>query len=274
MGKAKRILAVCSQSDQLDELIAKCGELAGRYSAGVTLLYVKEENLFELPLFRESDGSMESIHERLNRKVRESGHEDWAVLAFENDLVDHARLEASREESFLIVSDDHEELDELVAATGRATLRLKRGGTHRYGNVLIALDSAYSSEAGLDFVLDFAGEAEFRCYLDYQLILSMSDPSMDPVVGAMTPEVMMSEESEVIEIRKEAFEKLCKTKDLPGTFELGEHGLVEDILDRLKTGKPDLLAIVAEDRDTLMAEAARDLVWRSPCDVLLRYNRQ
>ena len=101
----------------------------------------------------------------------------------------------------------------------------------------------------------------------------MADPSLDPVVGAMTPDVLMSEESEVIEIRKEAFENLCKEKGLPGTFELGEHGLVEDLLDRVKAEGPDLLAVVAEDRDTLMAEAARDLIRLSPCDVLLCYNR-
>ena len=169
MNREKRILAVCSRSGQLDALIAKCAELAERYGAGVTLLYVREENLFELPLFRESDGSMESVRESLLRKVRESGHEEWAVLTFENDLIDHARLEASREHSFLIVSDDHEELGELTAATGIAILRLKEGASHRYGNVLVALDSAYSGEEGLDFVLGFAEGARVSCYLDYQL---------------------------------------------------------------------------------------------------------
>jgi len=271
MNKQKRILAVCSSIDQLDTLIAKCAELSERYDAGVTLLYVKEENLFELPFFSESDGSVESIRQLLSKKIRESGHEEWAVLAFENDLVDHVRLEASREESFLIVSDEHDELDEL-AALGRALLSLKGGTVHRYKKVLIALDSAFSGEQGLDFTFGFAPGAHFSCYMDYQLIMSMEDPSLDPVVGAMTPEVLMSEESDVIEIRKRAFENLCREKGLDGSFEVGEYGLVEDVMERVKISEPDLLAIVAEDRDTLMAEAARDLVKKVPMDLLFVLN--
>jgi len=86
------------------------------------------------------------------------------------------------------------ELDEL-AALGRRLLALKQSAPHRYGKVLIALDSAYSGKQGLDFTLGFAPDAKFSCYLDYQLIMSMADPALDPVVGAMTPDVLMSEEN-------------------------------------------------------------------------------
>lgn len=273
MAKQRRILGLSTGPEQLDEVIAKCAELSRKYSAGVTLLYVREERLFDLPIFGNStERSMESLHDRLLEHLRERGCEEWAVLAYDNDPVDRAKLEAEREGSFLLVSDDHDETDEMVEKIPTRTLILKKGLPHRYECVFLALDSAYGSDEGLDEVLDFAAGAEVSCYMDYQLIVSTSDPSLDPVVGAMTPDVLMAEESEVIDIRKNAFEQLCKAKGLKGHFELGEHGLVDDILDRSREAEPDLLALVTEDRDTLMAEAAKEIAPRAKVDILIVYN--
>lgn len=273
MTKQRRILGLSTGPEQLDEVIAKCEELSRKYSAGVTLLYVREERLFDLPFFENStERSMERLHDQLLKHLHGRGCEEWAVLAYDNDPVDRAELEVEREGSFLLVSDDHEEVDALVEKIPTRILILKKGLSHRYKRVFLALDSAYGSDEGLDAVLDFAEGAEVSCYMDYQLIVSVSDPSLDPVVGAMTPDVLMAEESEVIDIRKNAFEQLCKAKGLEGHFELGEHGLVDDILERSREAEPDLLALVAEDRDTLMAEAAKEIALRSKVDFLLVYN--
>ncbi len=274
MAKERRILALNTDPGQLDALIEKCAQLSRKYSAGVTLLYVREERLFDLPIFDQTAGSsMEELHEQLLEHLRARGCEEWAVLAYDNDPVDRAKLEAEREGSFLIVSDEHEELDELVEKIPAHLLILKKGLSHRYERVFLALDSAASGEEGLDTVLDFVGEADISCYMDYQLIVSLSDPTLDPVVGAMTPDVLMEEESEVIDLRRNAFEQLCKAKGLRGRFELGEHGLVDDILERSREAEPDLLALIAEDPDTLMAEAAKEIAQRSKEDFLLVYNR-
>lgn len=272
MGQ-RRILALCTQLEQLDALVRSSDRLAKQYDAGVTLLYVKEEKLFELPLFSDREDSLETVRDHLQRTLAESGHKEWAVLVYENDVVDHARLEARREKSVLVISDDHEEIDELVGKIETSLLVLKREAAHEYARVLLALDSAYSSERGIDFVLEFARGAKVSCYLDYQLITSMADPGLDPVVGAMTPDVLMEEETEVIRVRKESFQKLCEEKGLSGEFELGEHGLVQDILRKRELAGAELLAIVAEDHDTLLAEAAREIAAHSPVDVLIHYHQ-
>ncbi len=269
----RRILALCTELDQFDGVVQSAETLSKRYGAGVTLLYVQEEGLFELPLFSEGDGSIESVREHLQESVRQMGHEDWAVLVYENDIVDHAVIESKREKSFLVVSDDHEEIDELVRKIETTLFVLKKGAVHEYGRVLLALDSAYTTEKGIDFVLEFAKGAKVFCYLDYQLIVSMADPGLDPVVGAMTPDVLMAEETEVIDARRESFQQLCKEKGLKGEFELGEHGLVRDILQKREAAEAELLAIAAEDRDTLLAEAARQIAQESPVDVLIHYNQ-
>ena len=270
----QRILALSTDARQLDALIEKCRELSRKYSAGVTLLYVREEPFVDLPIFgNETEASMEQIHERLLTYLRARGCGEWAVLAYDNDPVDRAILEAQREKSFLVVSDDHEELAELAEKIPSNLLILKKGLSHRYERVFLALDSAYSTEKGLDTVLDFVEGAELSCYMDYQLIVTLSDPALDPVVGAMTPDVLMAEESELIDIRRRAFEELCRAKGLDGRFELGEQGLVEDILERSREIQPDLLALIVEDRDTLMAEAAWEIAGRSQTDLFLVYNR-
>ncbi|WP_456458132.1 hypothetical protein [Nitratifractor sp.] len=274
MTKERRILALNTDPEQLDALIEKCAQLSQKYSAGVTLLYVRQEHLFDLPIFDKATGSsMEELHEQLLEHLRKRGCGEWALLAYDNDPVDRAKLEAEREGSFLLVSDEHEDLDELVEKIPIRLLILKKGCSHRYERVFLALDSASGTEEGLDTVLDFVEEADIFCYMDYQLIVSLSDPTLDPVVGAMTPDVLMAEESEVIDIRRNAFEQLCKAKGLRGQFELGEYGLVDDILERSREEAPDLLALVAEDPDTLMAEAAKEIAQRSKQDFFLVYNR-
>ncbi|WP_457607910.1 hypothetical protein [Nitratifractor sp.] len=272
MERDKRILALCSNVEQLDGVVEKTGELAKRYGAGVTLLYVKEERLFELPLFEKSDGSVEDLARILREELRRHGYEEWAVLAYENDLVDHARLEAERERSFLVVSDEHEEVDKLVSALKRPLLILRRESSHHYDRVLVALDSASSSERGLDFVKGLVGEAQLHCIMDYQMLISLADPTIDPVVGAMTPDLLVEEENEVIQAARQSFEELCRRQGIEGRFTIGEKGLVEDLLDEVSAQEPDLLALVVEDPDTLMAEAAEMLALRTPCDLLVCYN--
>jgi len=101
MRANKRLLLLCTSMRNFDALVERSRWLAKKYEAGVTLLYVKEEKFFELPIFEGSDGSIDNLRERLLSRLRENGLEEWALLVYDNDVVDHARLEAEREESFL-----------------------------------------------------------------------------------------------------------------------------------------------------------------------------
>ena len=68
MQQMNRILAVCNEYERCDEVIETVAKLAKEHGAGVTLIYVHEVSLFELPLFHSEEGL---DHEKLYRELKE-----------------------------------------------------------------------------------------------------------------------------------------------------------------------------------------------------------
>jgi hypothetical protein len=251
------------------ELIASVREKAARLEAGVTLLYVKEERLFELPIFGEGAPSLEGAREYLQRLVREIAGEEWPVLVYEGDPVDRALLEAEREEAALLITDlEGKGRGELLRRSNAPLLFFESGGTHRCRKGLIVFDPAWSDDGCLPLVRNVLEADTWSAYLDYQVVSALgSDLSIDPVADTLATEIQL--EAEVMEARKKSFLELCEREGIPGTFEVGEKGLVEDILSRADSEGAECLAFVVEDRETLFAEALEELVVRAGRDLLV-----
>ncbi len=268
----KRILGVCSRLEAAEELIDKCRELAGRLEGGVTLLYVKEEGLFELPIYEGREATMEAAREHLESLLRSRGIEGWALLVRENDLPDQAALEAQRESSLLIVADRHEELPELLNKAKRPLYVLVPGGSHTPARGLIVLDVAGVGRHCLRLARQAEPQVEWRAYMDYQFFPSVADGGIDPVVGAMTPEILIEEQSDIMQTYRRNFENFCREEGIEGVFEVGEHGVEEDVLERLEREGSDLLVIAAEDPETILGEGAKALILSAPVDTLVCFD--
>jgi hypothetical protein len=263
-----RIVTLLTRMENARELIELTARTAERLEAGVTLLYVREERLFELPIFDGSEPSLEGAREYLLSMVRQAGHEGWALLAYEDDPVDHLLLEAEREKAALLVTDLAEDRGALIARTRMPVLFPKMGREHHCSKGLVVFDAAYSDTACLPFVRRVMEAKEWSAYLDFQVIPTMgTDLSLDPVVDTLGTGLEL--EMELKEARERAFRELCEAEGMEGYFEIGELGIVQDILSRAAVVEAECLAVIAEDHDTLLADALEELAGEAKLDLLI-----
>jgi hypothetical protein len=263
-----RIVTLLTRMEHAREVIRLTARKAAALDAGVTLLYVREERLFELPIFGEEEPSLDAAREYLLSEVREAGGEKWAVLAYDDDPVDHLLLEAERERAELLIAEMEEEREKLIARTRVPVLFPKTGTTHRCAKGLIVLDAAYSEGGCLPFVRRVLEATEWSAYMDFQILPTMgTDLSLDPVVDTLATGLEV--EQELKEIREKAFRELCEAEGMEGYFEIGEQGIAQDILSRAAVVEAECLAVIAEDHDTLLAEALGELAAEAKRDLLI-----
>ena len=264
-----RIVVLLSRMERAKEVIAVAAEKAARLEAGVTLLYVREEKLFALPIFGREEPSMDGAREHLRTLAREAGGEEWAVLTYDDDPVDRALLEAGREKATLLISDlEGEERSELIEKARLSLLLLEPGTVHECAKALAVFDPAYSGDSCLAQARRILGAKRWSAYLDYQVVPTMgSDISMDPMLDTLNIDVEIEEE--LMEVRRKAFMELCEAEGIPGTFEVGELGMTEDILNRAEAENAECLALIVEDHDTLFAEVLGELASRIRRDLLV-----
>jgi len=263
-----RIVTLLTRMENAPELIELTARKAAALEAGVTLLYVREERLFELPIFGEEEPSLDGAREYLLAEVRKAGGERWAVLAYDDDPVDHLLLEAEREKADLLIAGMEEDRERLIARTRTPVLFPKAGTAHRCGKALVVFDAAYSDDLCLPFVRKALEAGEWSAYMDFQILPTMgTDLSLDPVVDTLATGLEV--EQELKSIREKAFRELCEAEGMEGYFEVGELGIAQDILSRAAVVEAECLAVIAEDHDTLLAESLGELAAEAKRDLLV-----
>jgi hypothetical protein len=270
----RRILLLCSRVEHASELVGKTLELSKRLEAGVTFLYVKEEGLFDLPIYEGREENMEAVREHLESLLREKGLEDWALLVYENDLIDHALLEADREDSVLIVADRHEELGRLLHKSGRPLYMLVPRGNHRPSKALYVPDVVGDPLPCFRLAKRLEPEVSWEAYMDYQFFPTADDAMIDPVVGAMTPEILLEQESEIIESTRKRFLDFCESQGIRGRFEIGERGIKQEVLDALQETGAELLVVAPTDPETVLAEGVEELLPNLEVDLLVCFQER
>ena len=271
MKYVKRILALCNDHTRCDAVLTKSVEIAKRYEAGLTVMFVAEEALFALPLFRSDDIlDKEKIRHEVSGKLEKLGVDNAAVFVYENDTVDRALLEAEREKDALIVTHFSEGITKkLVEKTTTPVLVLK-ADSHMYSNAVVAVDTI-PDEQCLRYLRDVFSGVALTLFQDFQFVpvSTTVDPSLEPYDVGMDATLF----AELMEARREAFETFCKEKGISGRFEVGDNGVAEDTLQFVQRTKADMLIAVAMDKDTMLGDAAADIVEESFVDVLICFKR-
>ncbi len=271
MKQVKRILALCNDYAQCDAVLAKSVEIAKRHEAGLTVLFVAEEALFELPLFRSDDMlDREKIRHEVLHKLEKLGVDNAAVFVYESDTVDRTVLEAEREKDALIVTHFSEGITEkLVEKTTTPVLVLK-AHSHVYAQAVVAVDTV-PNEQCLRYLKEVFTGVTLTLYQDFQYVpvSTTVDPAFEPYDVGMDATLY----TELMEARREAFETFCKEKGLIGRFEVGENGIDEDTVQFAQRAEADLLVVAAMDKDTMLGDATGDILEKSPVDVLVCFER-
>ncbi len=268
--KIERILAVVAQMQECAKTLPVVAKLAKKHEAGVTLLYVHEEKLFELPVYEGERLDLEGIRAAMKREAAKAGLEDAALLVYANDLVDRAVLEAQREEDAMIVTAYRkEDAHKLAFKCGRPLLVLKEA-KGEYTKAVVSIDSVAETERCLDFLQAALPQTKLHLYQDFQYFSQpIADPFVDPMIEPYDMSIETMESNEMIQARKEAFYTLCETRKLEGTFLMGDKGIEEDVVAFLKEQGADLLVFDLLDDATLLAMALEDTLALVETDTLV-----
>jgi len=266
MQKIERVLAFCNDYKQCDMVIGKCARLAKTHDAGVTLMYVHEHALFELPFFTQEELlDHERVKRELMQKAREHGIEEPAVLVYENDTPDHVALESQREADTLVVTGYAGEVTAETVKRATVPVLVLKEGPHIYANAVVAID-AVMPERCLKFMHRFFEGTKPHLYLDFQYV---PIPSVDPVVEPLDTGMDATIYTELLEAKREAFEAFCQEKGLEGIFEIGENGIAEDTTAFVEKRGAELLVLAPLDKDTVLGDATGDILERASTDILI-----
>ena len=271
LRRLNRILAVCSDFRRCDDVIAKSAEIAGAHEAGLTVMFVKEEALFELPVFDTDEASdLERIRHKLQQKVKETDIENVAVFVYENDVVDRAALEAEREGDCLIVTHTAPKINAKLAQKRVAPVLVLQNQPESYTKAVVAVDTA-PSERCVRYLKDLFPGLDMTLYQDFQYIpvTAAVDPTFEPYDIGMDATVY----TELLEARREAFETFCKEKGYACKFEIGENGVATDAVRFAETKEADLLVVAPADPDTILGGSVEDILSEASSDVLVCFER-
>ncbi|RUM64778.1 MAG: hypothetical protein DSZ05_06980 [Sulfurospirillum sp.] len=271
MRGSNRILAVCNDYEACDAVLAKSAQLVKELEAGLSVMFVAEEALFELPLFRSDDLlDKEKLRHEILHKLEKLGVEGAAVFVYENDTADRVALEAERENDTLIVTHFVEDVSAEITRKTTVPVLVLKESSHTYAQAVVAVDTVPDEEC-LHFMKRIFSGVELTLYQDFQYVpvSATVDPALVPYDISMDVTLY----TELMEAKRESFEAFCKEKGLKGYFEVGENGIDEDSVAFAQRQGADLLVIAAMDKDTMLGDAVEDILTKSTIDVLICFAR-
>ncbi len=271
LRRLNRILALCSDFTRCDEVITKSVQIAKAHEAGLTVMFVKEEALFELPVFdTDVKSDLEHIRHELQQKVNATGIENAAVFVYENDVVDRAALEAEREGDCLIVTHTAPKVNAKLAEKRVAPVLVLQDSAASYTEAVVVVDTV-PGERCLRYLKDLFPGLDLMLYQDFQYIpvTAAVDPTFEPYDIGMDVTVY----TELLEARREAFETFCKEKGYQCKFEIGESGVATDAVRFAETKEADLLVVAPADPDTILGGSVEDILFEASSDVLVCFER-
>ncbi len=272
MKNINRVLALCNDYEKCEDLLVKVAEISKAHNAGVTLMFVTEEAMFELPFFSKEDKSNHKVLRReLLKKAQNAGINNPAVLVYENDTADRVALEVKRENDALVIMPYEDKITmSVIKKVDIPILVLKKNSLHEYSKAVIAIDAA-TGKICLEFLRTLFNIVETELFQDFLYFpMPVADPAIEPfdIAGDGI------EYAQLLKIRKEAFYEFCEKMGVKGTFIVGESGIDEDIVSFVKQKQADLLVINALDRDTILGDAIDDILLKIDSDTLVCFENR
>ncbi len=267
----KRILGLCTSLEMAEEIVDKCYELSLRLKAGVTLLYVKEEELFDLLIYENKDSNLDIVNEHFKRLFKERGIEDWVFFLKDSDIPDQVALEVERESSFMIITDYNDKISELLTKVKVPIYILVANSSHKPQNGLLTLDNIEAGHNALKLARQIEPKTVWRAYKDYQFFPTELEAGIDPVVGTIGSDILLEESSEILDIERRAFKEFCEEEGIEGDFEIGEVAISKDILKSIEANKSDLLLVATEDSDTILTQGIKALLSEIALDTIIYF---
>lgn len=281
MHHITKIVAVINDLKMIDTLLTRALTLSKRQDARLEIIYVHEEELFDLPEYfrlkelpQDEPVDQPKVRKEItSRLMALGGDEETPILVFIDDTVDHVMRELEEVTDAMIVMTYHEKTAKaLIKKSHLPVLMIKNDITDEYMNIALPVDLSPVSKKSIALAKQLFPTGDIILLHDYRAVYL--EEFMDP--DGMTTIDLDLELSDLQKAEtKSAFEALQHEVGCEGRFLTVRASIQEDIFDFVHDVGNDLIVLGSNNADSLFFESVSfDLMEKLAIDVLVYAPRQ
>jgi len=258
----QRTVLLLNSMDKIDYLLAKAVEFSNRHNTTLEILYVLEEELFELPDYFLSDEKI--AEERIDKekiKAKLQGHlqafehaKKAAIFVYVNDSVDRVLHHGLEHKDILFITSYHESLSKELLKKTPYSFWMIKNELENYKNIVLPLDLKGRGKEVISATQHIFEKMHLTLVHDFRYLIDVTSMQIDylETVPVITPEMI-----EINEIRKkeqkEIFEALKKEFNLEGIFFEDDDALDETLMKFIEENQFDLTVLYHQDTELFLS---------------------
>jgi len=258
----KRTVLLLNSMDKIDYLLAKAVEFSNRHNTTLEILYVLEEELFDLPDYFLSDEKI--AEERIDKKkikAKVQGHlqafgeaKKAAIFVYVNDSVERVLHHGLEHKEVLFITPYHEALSRALLNKTPYSFWIIKNELENYKNIILPLDLKGRGKEVIHATQHIFEKSHLTLVHDYRYLVDVTAIQVDylETVPIITPEMI-----EINEIRKkeqkEIFEALKKEFSVEGVFFEDDEALDNTLMKFIKEHKYDLTVLYHQDTELFLS---------------------
>ncbi len=275
MKDVKSIVVALNDFEMVDGVLSKAVTIAKQLNASLSILYVIEKSLFDLPIkFFESVDKDKVQEQNIKNEIKEKlvsfGYEEnCATFVFMEDTVDCVLEFIRADKESLIILSYHKDISKKVVQKSHLpVLVVKKSHSDYYKKIVVPTDFTEVSKEAIDLAksLSLNGKVEFVYDFQYMMTIIRDDE----LTGLTTPHTDIELNEADKRRREEEFESLQKESGLNGYFIEGESSCEKDLSNFIDTHRYDLAIIGSNDANSILVNSvAINLLENLDLDILI-----
>jgi len=258
----KRTVLLLNSMDKIDYLLAKAVEFSNRHNTTLEILYVLEEELFDLPDYFLSDEKI--AEERIDKKkikAKVQGHlhafgeaKKAAIFVYVNDSVERVLHHGLEHKEVLFITPYHEALSRALLNKTPYSFWIIKNEGKTYNNIVLPLDLKGRGKEVIHATQHIFEKSHLTLVHDYRYLVDTTAIQVDylETVPIITPEMI-----EINKIRKkeqkEIFEALKKEFSVEGVFFEDDEALDDTLMKFIEEHKCDLTVLYHQDTELFLS---------------------
>ncbi len=180
IGAIRKVLVVLNSFEKIDTILAKALLLSSEQNAGLEVLYVHEEPMFDVPEYFLSEQSSSIDKAKVKKEIQEKllalgSERKHAILVFINDTVDRVLEQLEEHNHTLIVTCYHDKITERMLKRSDASMLVIKEDKEGYANIIMPVNLSEDSRSCIDLAKRFFPDSKLRLLYDNPYLLLKED---------------------------------------------------------------------------------------------------
>lgn len=258
----KRVVVLLNDLEKIDNLLKKAFNFSIQHQTTLEILYVQEQELFEIPDYFLSDDTINN--ERLDKKSVKAKIEehllaldiqgDHAILIYEDDTVEQVLHYAKGQKDILFITAYHQEFSEKLVEKTPHSFWMLKNEIHHYNNIAIPLDLKEKGSTVVELAKDIFPTQQMTIIYDYRYLLDMMSVQIDylNVVPVITPDVIALNK-ELKRNQKKKLEAYKREFEIQAECIDGTSSLDKDLIEYIAKKDFDLTILYHQDTELFLS---------------------